>query len=172
MGIFHMVNQTPIDWFSKRQQTVETATYGSEFTVARVAVEQIIDLRATLRYLGVPLDGPSWMFGDNKSVVTSSTIPHSNLNKRHNALAYHRTREACATVSPEGCKMLNFVHISGKQNISDCGTKFLPYASWRPLIEPLLFWKGDTSKCPLKDDSVETRTMFQCVMDQLNDSLC
>jgi len=30
-GILHMFNQTPNDWFSKKQNTVETATYGSEF---------------------------------------------------------------------------------------------------------------------------------------------
>jgi hypothetical protein len=41
-GILHMVNQTPISWFSKCQATVETATYGSEFVAARLATEQII----------------------------------------------------------------------------------------------------------------------------------
>jgi len=56
-------------------------------------VEQIQDLRYTLRDLGVPLDGPAWLFGDNQSVVTSSTLPHSKLNKRHNALCYHKVRE-------------------------------------------------------------------------------
>ena len=89
-GILHLINQTPCDWFSKRQNTVETATYGSEFVAARQCTEQIMDLRYTLMYFGVPLDGPAWMFGDNQSVITSSTIPHSMLGKRHNFLAYHR----------------------------------------------------------------------------------
>ena len=40
----HFVNKTPIEWFSKKQSTVETATYGSEFVAARTCVEQIIDL--------------------------------------------------------------------------------------------------------------------------------
>ena len=48
MGILHLVNQTPIDWYSKRQATVETATYGSEFVAARIETDQIIDLRMTL----------------------------------------------------------------------------------------------------------------------------
>ena len=30
---------------------------------ARQAVEQIIDLRYTLCMLGVPIEGPSWLFG-------------------------------------------------------------------------------------------------------------
>ena len=57
MGILHLLNQTPMDWFSKCQNTVETATYGSEFTAARIATEQLFNLRYTLRMLGVPLVG-------------------------------------------------------------------------------------------------------------------
>ena len=53
----HFLNQTPIDAYTKRQSTVETATYGSEFVAARTAVDQIIDIRTTLRYLGVPPSG-------------------------------------------------------------------------------------------------------------------
>ena len=87
-AVLHLVNQTPIDWFSKRQATVETATYGSEFIAARIATEQIIDLRYTLRMLGAPIQSPAYMFGDNQSVITNSTLPHSTLSKRHNALSY------------------------------------------------------------------------------------
>jgi hypothetical protein len=87
-GTIHMLNQTPIDYFSKRQGQVETATYGSEFVAARTATEQIINLHYSLRALGIPLDGPSWMFGDNQRVVTSSMVPHSCLNKRWNTLSY------------------------------------------------------------------------------------
>ena len=43
-GIIHMLNLTPIDYFSKKQLTFETATYGSEYVAARTATEQIIDL--------------------------------------------------------------------------------------------------------------------------------
>ena len=92
----HFLNQTPIDAYTKRQSTVETATYGSEFVAARTAVDQIIDIRTTLRYLGVPIRDKSYMFGDNKSVVTSSTIPNSTISKRHHLASYHRVREAIA----------------------------------------------------------------------------
>ena len=40
-GILHLLNGMPIDWYSKRQDTVETATYGSEFVAARIATGQI-----------------------------------------------------------------------------------------------------------------------------------
>jgi hypothetical protein len=85
-----MFNKTVVDWYSKKQATVETATYGAEFVAARTAMEQIIDLRIELRYLGVEIKGSTMMFGDNESVVNSSSIPHARLHKRHNALSFHR----------------------------------------------------------------------------------
>jgi hypothetical protein len=99
-----------------------------------------MDLRYTLRMLGVPLDGPAWMFGDNKSVITSATIPHSSLNKRHNALAYHRVREAISA------KVMYFIYVPSEKNAADIFTKFLPWAGFWPLVQPLLFWKGETMK--------------------------
>ena len=55
--------------------------HGSKFVAARTATDQIIDLRLTLRYLSVPVYR-SVMFGDNESVVTSSTVPHSQLKQQ------------------------------------------------------------------------------------------
>ena len=37
-GVLHFLNKTPIDWCSKKQATVETATYGSEHSAARTCV--------------------------------------------------------------------------------------------------------------------------------------
>ena len=49
-AILHIiiVNGTPTDWYFKRQATVETATFGSEYVAARIVVDQIVDLRYTL----------------------------------------------------------------------------------------------------------------------------
>ena len=73
--------------YSKKQATVETATYGSEFVAPKTATEQIMDLRYTLRYLGVPIKSKSYIVGDNRSIVTSATLPHSALHNKHNILA-------------------------------------------------------------------------------------
>ena len=78
-GCLHFVNHIPIDSYSKRQVTVETATYGSEFVASKTATKQIIDLRHTLRYLGVPIKTKSYLFGDNRSMVTSSVGSHKSL---------------------------------------------------------------------------------------------
>ena len=150
-GILHLLNGTPIEWYSKRQATVETATYGSEFVAARIATEQIIDLRTTLRYLGVPVRQVSYMFGDNQSVVTSSTVPQSALSKRHNALAYHRVREAIAA------KILCFCHIEGVNNPADVLSKHSGYPQFWPLIRPLLFWRGNTMECPDGTNNIDLK---------------
>ena len=80
-GILHFMNKTPIDWYSKKQATVETVMYGSEFVAACTCIDQVMDLRLMLHYLGVPIREKSYMFGDNKSVVDSSTKPHSKLHR-------------------------------------------------------------------------------------------
>jgi hypothetical protein len=152
-GILHFCNQTLIDWYSKRQATVETATFGSEFTAARISVDQIIDFRTTLRYLGVPINNKSFMFGDNQAVVTNSSIPHSSLNKRHNALSYHRVREMIAA------GILGYYWIDGKSNPADIVSKHWGYQQVWTLLKPILFYSGDT--LDLIDDNEKTETKVE-----------
>jgi hypothetical protein len=148
-GILHLCNQTLVDWYSKRQATVETATFGSEFTAARISVDQILDFRTTLRYLGVPVNGKSYMFGDNQAVVTNSSIPHSSLNKRHNALAYHRVREMIAA------KVLGYYWIDGKHNPADIVSKHWSYPQIWHLLKPILFYSGNTENLITEEEMVE-----------------
>ena len=139
-AILHIINWAPIEWYSKREATVETATYGSVFLATRIAVDQIVDLRYTLMYLAVPSRSKSFMFGDNKSVMTSSAIPNSLLSKRHHISAYHRVREAIAL------KYLMFIWKDGKTNPADILSKHWEFPQVWPLLKPLLFWRGETAK--------------------------
>jgi hypothetical protein len=145
-GILIFLNQTPIDWYCKKQSTVACATFGSEFVAAKTATEKAYDLRYTLRMMGIPVDYRSYVFGDNAAVITQSTIPHSQLGKRHNALAYHFTREAIAT------GMIRMFHIAGLDNPADCMTKFLGFQEWWNILQPVLFWIGDTATIPTKGE--------------------
>ena len=147
-GIFHIINQTPIIWFAKKQETVETATYGSEFVAARKAVQQSMALRLTLRYLGVPIHGATRLFGDNQSVVTSGTVPHSQLSKRHHGLSYHYTREAIASGA------ISFQHIPGDINPADVLSKHWGHAQVWHLLRPILFWKGNTADLLTLEDTL------------------
>ena len=86
-----------IIWYSKRQNTVEASSFGSEFIALRIATEITEALSHKQRMFGVPSAGPADVYYDNKSVTTNTTIPESTLNKKHNAIAHHRFREAEAT---------------------------------------------------------------------------
>lgn len=95
-GIVIYVNRAPIVWYSRRQNTVEASSFGSEFIAMRIAVEMIESLRYKIRMFGIPLEGPANLFCDNNSVVNNASKPESQLKKRHVSIAYHRCREACA----------------------------------------------------------------------------
>ena len=137
-AILHMVNSTPVDWYRKRQNTEETATYESEFVAAKTAIDQIIDLRLTLRYLGVPICKKSYLFGDNRSVIDSSTFPTSSLKKRHLALAYCRVRDAIAST------VIAFHWICGSKNPADILSKHWAYSGIKTMSMALLLCRGDT----------------------------
>jgi hypothetical protein len=66
-------------------------------------------------------------------------IPHSCLSKRHNALSYHRVREAIAA------GVINFFWIDGKSNPADIVSKHWSYPQVWHLLQPILFFSGDTS---------------------------
>eukprot|EP00985_Skeletonema_marinoi_P004033 scaffold1764_cov199-Skeletonema_marinoi.AAC.1 len=134
-GLLHFLNKTPFDWFSKKQGTVETATFGSENSAARSAIEQIRANKLTLLFMGVPLSGCPILLGDNKSVVDSGTIPHQQLHKRHLMLSYHFVREAIASGE------LRFAHINGEFNPSDVLSKHWGYQVVWPLLRPIHFGK-------------------------------
>jgi hypothetical protein len=59
-GILHLSNKVPMEWYSKKQATVATATYGSELVADRIYVEQVIELHNTLRFLGVLITEKSY----------------------------------------------------------------------------------------------------------------
>ena len=137
-GVLHFLNKFPVEWYSKKQSTVEVATFSSEMLAMRACVEQIIDLRNTLRYLGVPIREKSYVFGDNETVVNSSTQVHAKLHKRHNLLSFHFVREAIAR------GFISFTHIPGKENPSDILSKHWGYSDIWPMLRALLYWEGDT----------------------------
>ena len=124
-GILILANNTPIVWMSKRQKTVEMSTYGSELITARLGVEELLALRYKLRMMGVMIESTTVMLGDNRATVLNTTLPSSNLKKKHLACSYHRIREAIAG------NILSYGHIPTEKNTADMLTK--------PLEGPFLY---------------------------------
>jgi hypothetical protein len=133
-GVILYVNRAPIIWYSKRQNTVELSTFGSEFIAMKIAVELIAEgLRYKLWMMGVPVVDPCNVFCDNEAVVKNSTRPESTLKKKHQAIAYHRTREAQAAGTVRIAKE------DGETNLADIFTKLLAGPKRLDLLQRILW---------------------------------
>ena len=95
-GFIVYLNNAPVYWYSKRQGSVESSTYQAEFTAMKEATEYIRALRYRLRMMGIPVEGPAYIFGDNQSVLANTMNPGSVLKKKCAAVAYHLVREGVA----------------------------------------------------------------------------
>ena len=92
-GFLVFLNNAPIYWFSKKQGSCETSSFGSKFIAMKSCCEYVRGLRYKLRMLGIPVELPTYIFGDNQSVLVSSSKPHSNLKKKFSSIAFHFFRE-------------------------------------------------------------------------------
>jgi hypothetical protein len=94
-----------------------------------------IAIRYELHMLGALIDGPMWMFGDNKSMIDSASEPAGRLQKRHLILSWHHLREKAAM------GIVVYVHIKSQDNTADCLTKHLSHGPLWALIKDKLFYR-------------------------------
>ena len=113
--------QSDLIYYSSKNQTgVETSSFGSEFMAMKHATEYVRGLRYKLRAMGIPVNGPTYIFGDDQSVLANTTVPHSQLKKKSNSVAYHHCREGSAFDEWKTS------YINTHDNPSDLLTKALP----------------------------------------------
>jgi hypothetical protein len=132
-GIFILVNNAPIVVYSKRQNTCESSTHGSELVAMRLARDLISALRIKLKCFGIPIDGATNVFCDNNAVVKNISIPESTLAKKHNAINFHIIRESVAA------KIIRVGKEDTLTNIADVFTKLVPFTRKRELLAPFLW---------------------------------
>jgi hypothetical protein len=78
---FIFCNLAPIVWLSKQQATIKTSVFGAEFVAVKHGIKMLRGLRYKIRLMGIPLSGPTYIYGDNQSQVTNSSRPESTLKK-------------------------------------------------------------------------------------------
>ena len=135
-GYIVFLNSAPIYWLSKKQPGLETSSFGSEFMAMKHCCKHLRGLRYKLREMGIPVEGPSYIFGDNKSVLANSSVPDSMLQKKSNAIAYHFVREGCC------CDEWLVTYINTLENIADLLTKPLGGEERHYFIRQILHWLG------------------------------
>jgi hypothetical protein len=119
-GIFIYAQNAPIFWYSKRQNTVEVATFGSEMVALRICKELIVAIHYKSRMFGVEIGGPANVFCNNHGIVKNVSIPELLLMKKHNTpINYHAVREAVAA------GILRVGKEDGKTKLADSLTKVI-----------------------------------------------
>ena len=118
--IIVFLNNAAVIWFSKKQNTVESSSFGSEFVALRIARDLIMGLWYKLRMFGVPIVGPASVLCDNHGVVKNTSLPDSVLSKRHNAINYNVVRKAVAA------GIIRVGKDDGQTNLADAFKKMFP----------------------------------------------
>jgi len=137
-GFFIFINMAPVIFYSKKQTTIESSVFGSEFVAMKVAMETSRGLRYKLRMMGVPICGPTYMYGDNMSVIHNTQKPESTLKKKSNSICYHAVREAVAMGETLTA------HVRSHENVADIATKVLHAGQKRDyLVSQLLYDLAD-----------------------------
>jgi hypothetical protein len=126
-------NMALIDWVSKKQATIETSVFGAEFVAMKHGIDKLRGLHYKLCMMGIPLTGPSYIFADNKSQGTSSTIPELTLKKKCNSICYHAVQESVAMSESL------ITHINSDDNLSDLMTKVTRGSKRRRLVGNILY---------------------------------
>ena len=134
-GVLIYIGMAPIVFYSKKQGSIETSSFGSELSAMKTAVELIEGLRYKLRMMGVPLEGATRVFADNMSVVHNCSNPVSQLKKKSNSIAYHYVRERCAGPRPVVC----ICYVPTQDNLADMLTKSQPGEVRKRLAERVLY---------------------------------
>ncbi len=91
-------------------------------------IKMLRGLRYKIRMMGIPLSGPTYIYGDNKSQVTKSSRHESTLKKKHNSICYHAIHESVAM----GETLLT--HIRTRENLADFLTKTTSGTKRRKLV--------------------------------------
>ena len=85
----------------------------------KTGVEALRVIRYKLLMMGLPLTGPTYLYGNNMSVIYNTSRPGLTLKKKSNSICYHAVREAVASGE---CLT---THCKTGDNYSDMMTKVL-----------------------------------------------
>ena len=124
-GFFVWINSCLVHWFSKKQTSIETSSFGAEFIAMKQCCEYLRGLRYKLRMMGIPVIGPCYIQGDNQSVLANTTNPGSTLKKKSQSIAYHFVREGVAR------NEWRTTYVNTHENEADLLTKLLPFGEKR-----------------------------------------
>ena len=134
-------NQNPSEWCYRTIKAWTNTILNRSGAPANCRLLCMSDVCCLLNH--IYCDGSkSFLFGDNRSMVTSTTLPHSTLTKCHSILAFHKVREAIAA------KLMAFYWIYSAYNSSDMFSKHWDNSTVYPVILKVLITRGNITLIP------------------------
>jgi hypothetical protein len=138
MGFLIYLDMAPIVWHSKKQSTINTSMFGAEFVAMKQGMEALWGLWYKLWMMGVQINGPSYIYDDNMSVIHNTQWPELTL-KKSNSVCYHAARESVAL----GDSLTG--HISMHDIPAEICTKIIPSGmKWDHLVGLILYDLNDS----------------------------
>jgi hypothetical protein len=106
-----------ITWLLQKQPTIVSSVFGAEFIAMKLVVEALQGIRYKLQMMGIPIAGPTYVYGDNMSVIHNTQQPELTLKKKNLSIRYYTVCKAA------GMGEILMSHVRTENNFSDFMTK-------------------------------------------------
>ena len=93
--------------------------FAAEFTAMNARLEGTPRICYKLCMMGIPVEGPSYFYDDNMSVIHNVTRPKYTLKKKRNSVCYRAVRESDAMKETICC------HMRSEENMGDIANKIM-----------------------------------------------
>ena len=94
--VFIFLRTALIQCFSKKQFKIETSVFRAEFVAMNIFMEILQGIRYKLRMTRVPISYPSYIYGDNISVIYNTQRPESTFKKKSYSIFYYTFHKSVA----------------------------------------------------------------------------
>jgi hypothetical protein len=128
-GLILFFNGSPIDWVSKKQTGVSTASTEGEYKALTLACHRLIAAKTTLEHMGVEVKLPMPIYCDNTGAIIMSD--HPTAKSRHIFIHFHYVRELVEW------GIVQIIYVNTHEQIADILTKPLPVHAHTKLCSSL-----------------------------------
>jgi hypothetical protein len=130
-GCLVRVNNCPIYWYTKKQNSVSTSTMEAEFTAASLLIKDVIWLRSIFTEAKLPYNNPTIIHVDNQAAIAQLEDESSPCKAKHMdiKLKFIKQHVKDGEIKPN--------YVETENQLADIFTKALPKPSFNTLKEKI-----------------------------------
>jgi hypothetical protein len=123
----------PVSWKSKLQVVTALSSCEAEYVALTEAVKEMLWLVMHFRALGVELEVPIFIFGDNTAAIALAKNPVFHQRTKHIDIKHHFLREHIKAGT------IKLMYVDTKQNVADVLTKLTSAPVFNSLVSQLVY---------------------------------